>query len=537
VREEKMAKQLVMFAGTDSAEIRGLWLTDCTAGGTYELTGIAGAYAGGLSPFDFTSFNGEVLFSGLDANDHLGLWITNGTAAGTYELTGISNASANGLMPPLAPNFTVFNGEVLFEGVNATGNFGLWETNGTAAGTSEITGISNAGPDQGAGGGGLYPSNFVVFNNEVLFEGRDAASQGNTWVTNGTAAGTYELTGVSNSNMNLGGGLLGPSPEKNLGGAHPPDFTLFNGELLFNGVDAALKDGLWATDGTVAGTHEITGGPNAFGLDPEDLTVFKNMVLFDGLDAGDHRGLWVSDGTAAGTHELTGIAGASTSGAGFSPQDLTVFKGKVFFEGVDTAGQQGLWVTDGTAAGTHELTGIKGASSGGLAPSDFTVINKNEMLFEGFDSTAGVSGVSGLWLTNGTVAGTHEITGISGAFTGTTGPNDQAGGLNPGSLTVVSLPAAGDPATSSDPTTAAGAVGVSADAFHFAADLGSDANANANVNTDPVVTNSQAADLAALMTDPHHGLANTVMPYDGHETTHLDQVAQSHLHASIVHLV
>jgi hypothetical protein len=39
------------------------------------------------------------------------------------------------------------------------------------------------------------------------------------------------------------------------------------------------------------------------------------------------------------------------------------------------------------------------------------------------------------------------------------------------------------------------------------------------------------------MTDAHQGDANTVMAYDGHETTHLDQVAQSHLHAAIVHLV
>jgi hypothetical protein len=46
--------------------------------GTYELTGIAGAYAGGLfgppvSSFEpyFTSFNGQVLFEGANAAYHL----------------------------------------------------------------------------------------------------------------------------------------------------------------------------------------------------------------------------------------------------------------------------------------------------------------------------------------------------------------------------------------------------------------------------------------------------------------------------------
>jgi hypothetical protein len=57
------------------------------------------------------------------------------------------------------------------------------------------------------------------------------------------------------------------------------------------------------------------------------------------------------------------------------------------------------------------------------------------------------------------------------------------------------------------------------------------------MHSDPVVANTHTADLAALMTDLHQGLANTVLAYDGHETTHLDQVAQSHLHAANVHLL
>src|SRR5262249_30490803 len=107
---------------------------------------------------------------------------------------------------------------------------------------------------------------------------------------------------------------------------------------------------------------------------------------------------------------------------------------------------------------------------------------------------------------------------------------DLPAGLNPSGLAVVSLT---DPANTAvvslDPK--------NADTFHVAPDLGSATNANADVHSDPVGTNAQAADLAALMTDPHQGDANTVMANDGHETTHLDQVVQSHLHAANVHLV
>ena len=47
---------------------------------------------------------------------------------------------------------------------------------------------------------------------------------------------------------------------------------------------------------------------------------------------------------------------------GVHPFDLTVFNGKALFTGADTAGHLGLWMTDGTAAGTQELTGIAGRS-------------------------------------------------------------------------------------------------------------------------------------------------------------------------------
>jgi hypothetical protein len=53
--------------------------------GTYELTGISGALTGGagLSPRDLTVFNGEglfpqVLFVGNDASGQIGLWVTDG---------------------------------------------------------------------------------------------------------------------------------------------------------------------------------------------------------------------------------------------------------------------------------------------------------------------------------------------------------------------------------------------------------------------------------------------------------------------------
>src|SRR5690348_7249429 len=140
-----------------------------------------------------------------------------------------------------------------------------------------------------------------------------------------------------------------------------------------------------------------------------------NAVLFEGTDSSGRTGLWETNGTAAGTFELTGISGAATTGVGFLPSNLTNYNGELLFGGFDASGDVGLWVTDGTAAGTRELA-VAGALAtaqypflGGLNPSDSTVYN-GYVFFAGVDAHAR----AGLWETNGTAAGTHELA-VAGA--------------------------------------------------------------------------------------------------------------------------
>src|SRR5262245_31429264 len=128
-----MQRTTVMFAGlgtSDQFGLRGLWVTNGTAAGTHELTGISGVFPKGLDPGDITPFNGEVLFEGRDASGNIGLWVTDGTATGTHELNiGGAYAGVAGLSPGF---MTVFNGEVLFNGNDASNHRELWVTDGTA---------------------------------------------------------------------------------------------------------------------------------------------------------------------------------------------------------------------------------------------------------------------------------------------------------------------------------------------------------------------------------------------------------------------
>jgi ELWxxDGT repeat protein len=339
------------------------------------------------------------LFEGSNASGQYGLWVTDGTAANTLELTGIIGANTNGLAPS---DLTVFNGEVLFNGTDTNGQNGLWVTNGTAAGTSELTGIT------GANSTGLAPSDLTVFNGEVLFEATDTNGQYGLWVTNGAAAATHELTGIASANT--------------VEGLWPSNMTVFNGEVLFNGYDLNGQYGLWVTDGTAANTLELTGiiGANTNGLAPSDLTVFNGEVLFEGTDTNGQNGLWVTNGTAAGTHELTGITGANSNG--LSPSNLTVFNGEVLFSGVDASGQYGLWVTDGTAAGTHELSGISTANSNGASLSDITSATLNL-------ATAPPLAVEGSMYN--AVGSQAEVTSLTNQFVPSQETNATNNGLNP----------------------------------------------------------------------------------------------------------
>jgi ELWxxDGT repeat protein len=188
-------------------------------------------------------------------------------------------------------------------------------------------------------------------------------------VTDGAAAGTHEIVGIANAS-DSGFGL------------EPTDLTVFDNLVLFQGVDAARDRGLWITDGATAGTHQLTNNVGAAAgvnpdqtraFNPTDMVVFDGKVYFAGEDASGRIGLWMTDGTSAGTSELTGIAGASTGidvtngagadPAGLNPSNIIVYNSELLFSGWDANGLAGLWVSDGTAVGTHERTGIPGAST------------------------------------------------------------------------------------------------------------------------------------------------------------------------------
>src|SRR5262249_13164974 len=203
------------------------------------------------------------------------------------------------------------------------------------------------------------------------------------WKSNGTAAGTTLVKDV----------------RPGAASSSPYDLTNVNGTVYFSAYESGNGEGLWKSDGTTNGTvlvKEIYTGLYGNGSHVLPVTELNGALVFAALDqsyVGHSFQLWKSDGTAAGTIVVSGSIS--------DPTNLTVLNGALFFAAGDGPlhGRE-PWKSDGTAAGTVIVKDVN-ATPLGSNPQNFT--NFNGTLF--FGANDGIH-YSGLWKTNGTVAGT-----------------------------------------------------------------------------------------------------------------------------------
>jgi len=177
-------------------------------------------------------------------------------------------------------------------------------------------------------------------------------------------------------------------------------FTSLGDRTLFLGFLAGdVQCGLWATDGTAAGTARLAD------LCAESLSV-DNFFRVQILGASGSiaflsdsvSGLWRTDGTAAGTFRL----GATVSMFGGTP--FVGPGGILYFSGCDAAGDCEPWRSDGTVAGTRLLRAVLAGARPDTSPVLLFAAYGNRVVFSGI----GPDGPA-LWITDGTAAGTREL--------------------------------------------------------------------------------------------------------------------------------
>jgi ELWxxDGT repeat protein len=220
--------------------------------------------------------------------------------------------------------------------------------------------------------------------NTLYFLASTGTSSPTLWQTDGTPDGTAAVAAS---------GLAGLSVTEVASAAGSVYFAASTG-------DAAGGENLYKLDPTaptgVTQLTQYTGNQGSLDLNPVgDKLYFTASAPADGLSPPPNQTLNVTDGTTAGTVQLTSFDG-QTSYAGM--YNSAAVGGKLYFAVYDT-GQSGgtaVWVSDGTAAGTHQFTGADSASSG--TASVALAASGNNL----FIHSSGSDGQDQLWVSDGT---------------------------------------------------------------------------------------------------------------------------------------
>jgi LPXTG-motif cell wall-anchored protein len=193
-------------------------------------------------------------------------------------------------------------------------------------------------------------NNWIVWNGELYLGAR--ANNGTNdvgdelVVTDGTSAGTRLLKDVNDVGSN----------SSYAGSSDYMRFTPYNGELYFYAFDD-YTHAMWRTDGTEAGTIYAVGQPANPGDYSSGQAVELNGKLFlDFYSEDSGNEFYMTDGTDEGTVLLADINAGSDPSACYSYcQQPVALEGLVFFIAYDGTSNQ-IWETDGTTAGTRQVT-------------------------------------------------------------------------------------------------------------------------------------------------------------------------------------
>jgi ELWxxDGT repeat protein len=154
---------------------------------------------------------------------------------------------------------------------------------------------------------------------------------------------------------------------------------------------------------------------------PHDFVQVGSDILFGAADPDHGPELYVTDGTAAGTHLLVDI---NPGADGSYPDHFLVVGSVLYFSATDATNGRELWRSDGTAAGTYIVANIgPGAQSGVELSGPQSIVAFGGRIY--FPASDGAHGQE-LWRSDGTAAGTAPVGDL----------NPGAQGSLPSSLTV-----------------------------------------------------------------------------------------------------
>ncbi len=193
-------------------------------------------------------------------------------------------------------------------------------------------------------------------------------------------------------------------------------------KAYFQASDADHGEELWVTDGTAAGTMMVKDiNPGVATSNIQYITRFGDRVVFSATDGENGQEIWISDGTEDGTYMIKDIHELDSSNpVGFcqlNETQLVFFATSFDSETAASSSQQWLWITDGTEEGTQLVKEVD-CSYPGQEEADNrwgAVMRVGRKVFfkaEESDKDGVTHGVE-LWVTDGTADGTHIVKDIN----------------------------------------------------------------------------------------------------------------------------
>lgn len=332
------------------------------------------------------SIRTKLLFSAETRRGGNELWISNGTDRGTRPLAEIRPGSEGG-NPGNA--VSAGSGRLVFMADDGVHGVEYWVTDGTESGTRLLADI-NPGP-----AGQTAAVGPVRTGGRILFPANDGTHGLEWWTTDGTPAGTRLV-----ADINPGGrSSIVASP-------FDYDATPGLGMMFFTAYSEGRPTQLWRTDGTEQGTVPLEA---EMGLGYLEGGAHDGHFYFaDYYGAEGAAEIGRTDGTADGTKPF---ASPSPEGERLNPTQFSSAAGRLYFYAGVT--DEALWVSDGTAAGTRELTELCGCRSQGAGEPVQEFDGRAlfyRMRFSG--EPPFFRHESELFTTDGTAAGTRPIRGV-----------------------------------------------------------------------------------------------------------------------------
>ncbi len=351
-----------------------LWLTDGTPSGTRIVTTL-GSLAARPGALLGEVAGGDLAFMlAMDAAvGQYGLYRSDGTAAGTGLVSVLGKSIENVPTPGVA-----FAGALYFAGIGNEGTE-LWRTDGTAAGTAIVS-------DLRPGATGSVPTEMIDAGGTLVFSADDGTSGRELWLSDGSAAGTRIA--------DLAKGPINSS-------SHPQLIGVLDGNSYWQvWAGTPGPTSIWRSDGTTAGTTAVL--PSApFVFPPTGFASAVDFAIFGAVDPNIGVEPWVID--SAGVRPLVDLRPGTR---GSVRAEFASLGDRIVFAADDGVRGNELWVTDGTAAGTAILADLVPGSS----PSDpHSLFAWNgQVFFAATDPTLGTE----LHVTDGTPSGTRLVQDI-----------------------------------------------------------------------------------------------------------------------------